>query len=125
MKKFFAIHVLIISLLMSNCNSKKHYDTYRMGNLEVMQSDLGTMDWNTAIKTCSELGGGWRLPTFSEFDTICKNKDNIKNLSANHAYWCLDEKDLSSAWAQNLFVCSVYPINKNDKAKVRAIRRFQ
>ena len=44
-------------------------------NLEVMQDDLGQMTWYDALKTCAELGDGWRLPTKYELENyLFKNK---------------------------------------------------
>lgn len=39
----------------------------RLGNIEIMDNDIGRMDFTSAQRIISELGYGWRLPTIEEF----------------------------------------------------------
>ena len=58
--------------------------------LEVMKEALGQMTWYDALKTCAELGDGWRLPTKHELENyLFKNKDKIGGFKEGEMdkYW--------------------------------------
>ena len=43
----------------------------KIGKLEVAQNDFPkTMFWNDAVKACTDLGKGWRLPTKDELNLL-------------------------------------------------------
>ena len=64
----------------------------RIGNLEVMNKDLGKMNWDDAMKEVAELGNGWRLPTKEEcLKILYPNQSKILNLKDIEGYWTSDE----------------------------------
>lgn len=53
----------------------------KIENLEVMNKDLGKMNWDDAMKEVAELGDGWRLPTKEEcLKILYPNLSKILNL---------------------------------------------
>jgi hypothetical protein len=54
----------------------------KISNFEIAQFDFPiTMDFESAIIACSNLGSGWRLPTEQEVKLIYKNRNIIGNFS--------------------------------------------
>jgi hypothetical protein len=52
--------------------------TYNLNGLEIAQFDfLNPMTYDEAVKACSKLGDGWRLPTKEEMEKIYENKDML------------------------------------------------
>jgi hypothetical protein len=52
--------------------------TYNLNGLEIAQFDFSEpMTYDEAIKACSELGDGWRLPTKEEMEEIYENKSKL------------------------------------------------
>jgi len=52
--------------------------TYNLNGLEIAQFDfLDPMTYDEAVRACSKLGDGWRLPTKEEMEEIYKNKDML------------------------------------------------
>lgn len=52
--------------------------TYNLNGLEIAQFDfLGPMTYDEAVRACSKLGEGWRLPTKEEMEEIYENKDML------------------------------------------------
>ena len=50
--------------------------TYNLNGLEIAQFDFSEpMTYDEAVKACSKLGDGWRLPTKEEMEEIYKNKN--------------------------------------------------
>jgi hypothetical protein len=127
MKKL--IYIVIIFLLAS-CGSNKEQtqkektsiSTMKIGELEVMTKDLGTMTWDKAKKACADLGDGWRLPTKNELNILFKNKEEIGGFSPNF-YWNSTEGDGDFAYTQD-FAEGGYqgPDNKDNLSSVRAVR---
>ena len=39
------------------------------------------MNWEDAVAYAKSLGDGWRLPTFEEFDDLCKSEDDLNALA--------------------------------------------
>ena len=73
----------------------------RIGSLEVAQNDFPkTMIWNDAVKSCCDLGNGWKLPTKYELNLMYLNKDKIGDV-ANKGYWSSSEGAKSDAWRQD------------------------
>ena len=60
--------------------------TITIGNLEILSTDLATLEWDAANKACTELGTGWRLPAVDELNILFLNKDKIGNF-VNSFYW--------------------------------------
>ena len=93
MKQTLLILSIIFSLnSLSQSTPKTFTINYEFGNhnLEVMQDDLGQMTWYDALKTCAELGDGWRLPTKYELENyLFKNKDKIGGFKEGEMdqYW--------------------------------------
>ena len=59
----------------------------KIGNLEVAQHDFpNAMLFYEAVKACTDLGNGWRLPTSDELSTIINNKDKIAGAPLEHGY---------------------------------------
>lgn len=90
-------------------------------NFEVYPNDLPKMNWETAKKTCAELGDGWRLPTKDELNLIYQIKDEIGGF-ANSYYWSSTEYNNTSAWGQSFDDGKQYYYYKNGKSSVRAVR---
>ena len=98
----------------------------RIGSLEVAQNDFPkTMIWNDAVKACSDLGNGWKLPTKYELNLMYLNKDKIGDV-ANKGYWSSSEGANSDAWRQDFLngYQSINDFNKSYFGFVRAIRSF-
>lgn len=69
----------------------------KIEKLEVAQNDFPKMMyWELAIKSCSKLGEGWRIPTESELKILFLNKDEYP-LNMRKAYWSSSDLDLNSA----------------------------
>ncbi len=97
----------------------------KIGNLEVAQNDFpNRMEWNNAVKACSELGNGWRLPTKNELNFMYSNRVKIGRF-ANNDYWSSTEEDSDNAWRQYFNGGSQALLFKNRGfANVRAVRTF-
>ena len=102
----------------------------KIGNLEVAQYDFPEeMDWDTAIQSCLDLGGGWRLPTDKELDSLYNNKDLIGGFKGYY-YWSSTEHnndgtydyDGEGAWIQIFKDGSQGASSKDDEYNVRAVR---
>ena len=98
----------------------KTFNTFKMGNLEVMTEDLGIMTWNEAMKACADLGDGWRLPTTKELYLLHR----LTNGYADGNYWSSTEYDSNNAWLQDFAYGSRFYSNKVDAFYVRAVRAF-
>ena len=95
---------------------------FRIGSLEVAQYDFPEeIDWHEAMKECTALGPGWRLPTIEELRLIFKNDDKISNFSGL-VYWSSSEKDNSNAFFFNICGESTSYFNKQTINYVRAVR---
>ena len=93
----------------------------KIGNLEIAQNDFPyKLDWATAVKSCADLGLGWRLPSTSEFNIISDNVSNIPGIKLNQGgYWLNQE---SRAYEpSNKYVGAE---NKLSPLYVRAVRSF-
>ena len=52
--------------------------TYNLNGLEITQFDFSEpMTYDEAVKACSKLGSGWRLPTKEEMEEIYENKSKL------------------------------------------------
>jgi hypothetical protein len=94
----------------------------RIGNLEVAQNDFPkTMRWNDAVKACTDLGNGWRLPTKYELNLIYLNKDKIGGF-INIGYWSSMEVGYDAVWRQNFYNADQSYVGKDLALNVRAVR---
>jgi hypothetical protein len=60
---------------------------FKIGNLEIASKDFPKrLIWEDAIKACSDLGSGWRLPNSAELVLLQKNKKKIGGF-ADGSYW--------------------------------------
>jgi hypothetical protein len=97
---------------------------FRIGSLEVAQYDFPEeIDWHEAMKVCTALGTGWRLPTIEELRIILKTHDKISTCSGL-VYWSSSEKDNSNAFFFNICGESTSYFNKQTINYVRAVRSF-
>ena len=69
----------------------------KIERLEIAQNDFPRMmEWEGAIKACSKLGEGWRIPTESELKILYLNKDAFP-LKMRKAYWSSSDLDFNYA----------------------------
>ena len=86
-----AVLIYIVSITKSNTSSEDNIigKPIRIGRLEVAQYDFPEyMTWSQAVTSCKALGRGWRLPTKSELNLLCKNKDKIGYFTPD-VYWSI------------------------------------
>ena len=109
---------------------KKDLISVKIGNLEVMNKDLGAMTWDDAMKACADLGDGWRLPTKEELNILYENKDEIGGFT-DYDYWSSTEHGNGAAWHGNggawgqvFEYGGQYTSGKNFNGYVRAVRAF-
>jgi hypothetical protein len=98
----------------------------KIGNFEVAQKDFpNRMEWNDAVKACSELGIGWRLPTKDELNLLYLNRERI-GWFTNNDYWSSTEVDADNAWRQYFYGGSQAVLFKvRGFANVRAVRTIK
>jgi hypothetical protein len=95
--------IITLAVVLASCGSspestKNNIDnkniigkSFKIGMLEVGEKDFpNQMNWEDAQKACSNLGGGWRLPTIDELDILYQNKDKFSGF-ANGSYWSSTE----------------------------------
>jgi hypothetical protein len=70
----------------------------KIGKLEIAEFDYPSegfssgLPWKEAKEACSELGDGWRLPTYDELEFMHKNQAKIGNFIVN-LYWSSEPGD--------------------------------
>ena len=131
------LYLLIIVTLLGACSANesesesstvnldaREVSTIKIGNLEVMTEDLErTYTWDDAMKACSVLGDGWRLPTKDELNLLYENKEKIGGFTSN-VYWSSSVFDFNFAVAQ-FFLNGGQNFNpKYSTYYVRAVRAF-
>tara|TARA_R110000824_G_scaffold168348_1_gene345333 strand:- start:156 stop:641 length:486 start_codon:yes stop_codon:yes gene_type:complete len=99
------------------------YSTVKIGNLEIMTKDLGKKGWDDAMKACTDLGDGWRLPTKDELNLLFENREKIGGF-ANFGYWSSTEYGNGYAWGQGFGSGNQGGNNKGNGAYVRSVRAF-
>ena len=109
----------------SSSSNSSSVNSVKIGNLEVMTEDLGTMNWEDAKKACADLGDGWRLPTKDELNVLYQNMDKIGGFAGSY-YWSSTQRDknLYFAWRQFFFTGSQHAQLKDWVNYVRAVRAF-
>ena len=101
MKKYLLV-LLLLNLINLVYSQEKSINpiigkSIRIERLEVAQNDFPKMMyWEAAIKACSRLGEGWRIPTESELKILFLNKDEYP-LNMRKAYWSSSDLDLGYA----------------------------
>lgn len=96
------------------------------GEVEVAIRDFpNEMTWGKAIRECSALGGGWRLPTKEELREMYEQlyKKGQGNFTHN-IYWSSSEASDSRAFHFSFGNSSVYSGDKLLTYYVRAVRAF-
>lgn len=93
-------------------------------SLQVYPTDLGKMNWETAMKACANLNDGWRLPTKEEL-TLLYNNSGILGGFANINYWSSTEYDNVHAWFQDFGTGFQFSFNKYYTFYVRAVRDYK
>ena len=93
--------------------------------LQVADNDFEyEMTWDQAKDACKNLGDGWRLPNYSELDTIYyelrqKGMGNFKDAY----YWSSKENNAKDAWTYNFSDdIANYSKDKTYTYYVRAVR---
>ena len=121
---------IALSSLISTEKPKNSYSAsiigkpIRIGSIEVAQNDFPkSMNWYDAVKACSDLGNGWRLPTEYELNLMYLNKDKIGGF-ANVFYWSSSEYSNLNAGLQHFLYGSQGTNYKNYDDYVRAVRAF-
>ena len=104
----------------------------RIGKLEIAKKDFpNKMYWSSAVKACSSLGEGWRLPTKDELNLMYINRvaildSDIPSTSPApftlNSYWSSTEFDNYDAWTQNFTTGGQASFNKCLYGYVRAVR---
>lgn len=101
MKKYLLV-LLLLNLINLAYSQEKSINpiigkSIKIERLEVAQNDFPKMMyWEAAIKACSKLGEGWRIPTESELKVLYLNKDEYP-LNMHKAYWSSSDLDLGYA----------------------------
>ena len=98
----------------------------RIGDIEVAYNHFpNELMWNDAVKACTDLGNGWRLPTKDELNFLYENKDKIGGF-AKEFYWSSAELNNSNVWMQ-AFVHGYQTTENiyNFPHYVRAVRTFR
>ena len=81
--------------------------------------------WKEAMKACT---AGWRLPTRSELECLCKNSNAIGGLDTYTYYWSSEEYDRSNAYSRvhdGDGYSPEYKRSKTDKNRVRCVKDRQ
>ena len=116
---FYTCLLALISLLFfgkTNAQSNIIGNPIKIGNIEVTQYDFRSADWDNAIKICSDLGEGWRLPTKDELITMFKYNIKIGNINTLFSYWTSEvSDDKTSALTSGFDAKQVYPFQFTPK----------
>ena len=105
----------------------------RIGKLEIAQYDFPSKvtgwKWDEAVKMCTDLGNGWRLPTKDEFYLLYQNKDKIglsssETIQSGGRYWSGSENGSGDAWHFEFARGVSFLYGKANGFDVRAVRSF-
>ena len=109
--------------LKTQSKTKASANTTIIGNLEVMNEDLGEMNWDDATKAAKDLKNGWRLPTKEELEKVLYPKKNkIPNME--NFYWSSTEYNTLVAWYFSFFLGKLNFDSKYNAYYVRAVREI-
>jgi hypothetical protein len=96
------LFVLLVFISFNGFSQSIQFD-----NLEVMEKDLGKMNWGEAKKACEKLGDGWRLPTIRELQFMYYKRDKIGAFK-DWSYWSSTEFNSNLAWHLDFTSGNVY-----------------
>jgi hypothetical protein len=99
----------------------------KIDNLEVAQHDFpNLMKWNDAIKACTALGKGWRLPNKDELIILYQNIDKIGGFMKEE-YWSSTEydDDIGGAWYHGFGNGNQFGSSKDNTFYIRAVRTIK
>ncbi len=126
-----------------NMEIPMQYITIKAASLAVQRSDLGKVNWSSAISMChgSTAGGfsDWRLPTYDEVMTLYSNRKSIGELSErkdDSFYWTssytyVEEKKMNYVYMLNFRDGNYYwtpetdAINGSELWYVRCVRTLK
>ena len=91
---------------------------------EVYPNDLGQMTWDDAMKTCADLGDGWRLPTRLELLLMYNNQYELGGFAFGY-YLSSAGYGNNYAWVQDFNFGDQNLLNKNSYNYVRAVRTIK
>ena len=139
MKKLLLLNVGIVSLIsLFSCQNSATPPINRGGEivyekdghgLVVAPTDLGIMDWDSAMTACDTLilngYSDWRLPSKEELNQLYLKKDTIGGFTLNF-YWSSteDKVGIYGVWGQYFSVGIQQPTYEDEKCNVRAVRSF-
>jgi hypothetical protein len=94
------------------------------GNFMVLPTDRsGTANWATAMSYCDNLCPTCDLPTRTELQCICSNKDSIGTNFVAAIYWSATEDNSTNALKVKISGCASYSDNMSLALPVRCVRR--
>ncbi len=101
-------------------------DTFENPNtfdtIKIAEKDFpNPLNWDDAIKACSDLGEGWRLPKLSELREMYKNKNKIGGF-ASEFYWGSSDYGSDPSYLLNFSDGEEYTASRNLERNVRAVR---
>ncbi|MBM3401069.1 MAG: DUF1566 domain-containing protein [Bacteroidetes bacterium] len=92
--------LLTINSIYSNGQNSSIGVPIRFKNLEISQYTFTrSVNWFEALEMGNLIGGGWKLPSKEQLDTLYKNK-NIIGGFVNDAYWSSTNNGVNTAWRQ-------------------------
>ena len=95
----------LLSQFFKQTNQEKRDELVSTLKFEIAKKDFpNKMYWREAVKACSSLGDGWRLPTKDELNLMHINRVVIGGF-ANKYYWSSTESNSNDAWGQNFGRC--------------------
>jgi len=112
----------LLSQFFKQTNQEKRDELVSTLKFEIAKKDFPNKRyWRTAVKACSSLGEGWRLPTKDELNLMYINRVVIGGF-ANNDYWSSTEANCSSAWVQDFLNGGQSRYVKDNFINVRAVR---
>lgn len=97
-------------------------------NLMVQKTDLGSVDWESAMTMCkSSMVGGftdWRLPTIEELMTLYTEREYIGGFQCQYSYWS-SSLNVSYAYYISFNSGAVDYTAKYNSKRVRAVRTIK
>jgi hypothetical protein len=110
--------LFILLVLISFQGFSQNLKISKCYNLEVMETDLGKMNYDEAKKACAELGDGWRLPTIDELGFLYYRLN--AQFNSEESYWS------STNWTRWDFYIGVPEVSLSDEIySVRAVRELK
>ncbi|HBW86208.1 MAG TPA: hypothetical protein DEF82_05555 [Crocinitomicaceae bacterium] len=123
MRRILSIFILIP--LLFGCS--EDIESVKVDELEVMTKDLGEMNWEDAKTACTDLGDGWRLPTYDELHHLYLRKNSIGGFKQSQ-YWSStirDGRPLIKNFSESSGVNDYFSVDKENTFYVRAVRDIE